>query len=196
MFATRVWWVWPARREIKRSFLSYLPLKWALFGKVFSDQRIAAQEGWQMTRSTKCWLPQIGWENFAAVPLFPNWHMAWPNFLPRDKREEGTTCARERKWAKLWSSVLLTGQWHGQNTERRSPPPVAILLDVTLLLLQPANLHFTANCSRLLECHCALFAQFEKQAKRNRKVLTHIPGGGVYSFQGGGQVSLTVFFFL
>lgn len=84
--------------------------------KCFLDQRREAQECWQMTHSNKYWLPQIGWENFTTVPLFPNWHMAWPNFLPRHKRKEGTTCARE-KWAMLWSSVLLTGQWHCLNTD-------------------------------------------------------------------------------
>lgn len=80
------------------------------------DHKIGTRYCWQMTHSNKGWLPEIGWENFATVPPFPNWHMAWLNFLPRDKRKEGTTCAR-KKWAKLWSSVFLTGQWHCQNSD-------------------------------------------------------------------------------
>lgn len=47
-----------------------------------------------------------------------------------------------------------------------------------LVIAATCQSSFHSQLQQTPECHCALFAQFEKQAKRNLKVLTHIWGGG------------------
>lgn len=136
-----------------------------------------------MTCGTKCRLPQIGWENCTTVPLFPNWHMAWPEFLPRDKRKEGTTCAREQgreekkkkpKGKKNAGEALKLSTFDRSVAWLEHGTWVASarsnLVRSTLLLLKPANLHFTANSAASwmpLHIVCRLWT-----ASRAKKTIT------------------------
>lgn len=46
-----------------------------------------------------------------------------------------------------------------------------------LVIAATCQSSFHSQLQQAPECHCVLFATFEKQAKRNRKVLTHIRVG-------------------
>lgn len=63
--------------------------------------------------------------------LFLNWHVAWPNFLPRDKRKEGTTWAQDKavnaiKCNTLDRSLETPALTH---THTRLSPPVTTSLE-------------------------------------------------------------------
>lgn len=106
----------------KRFLLIRASLEVCSVGKCSSDHRKEEQGCWQMTHSTKLLdfltLAEKSSPQYSTTaPLFPNWRMVWPNFLPRDEEKEGTTCAQEIKWAKPLSSVVVTGQWRWWNTD-------------------------------------------------------------------------------
>lgn len=174
----------------KRFYSSYLPLKCTLLGKCSSDQTIEAQECWQMTHSNKRRLPQLGWENFTSVPLFPNWHMAWPNFLPRDKRKGGhNMCSGKMgnamKFSTFDRSVALLEHRHSL------PLPVAISLDVScysynlpIFILKPIAAGFWMS----LRSVCKVWEA--SKTKSGGSSLTQIQCSAYHRYQEGGQVNL------
>lgn len=150
-------------RKKKGFYSSWLPLKCALVGKCSSDQRIGAENAgrWPIAISVDFLrlAEKSALQYSTTVPLFPNWHMAWPNFLPRDKRKEGTTCAQEKKWRSY--EVQFSWQVSGiAGTHTQLVSACSHLIRTTLLFLQPASLHFAANAAAFwvsLRCVCKVW---------------------------------------
>lgn len=99
-----------------------------------------------------------------TVPLPPNWHMAWLNFLISDKWKEGTTCAQD----KMDSPIK-------HNTRDRSAASLecrhSVSVPAAVMLEVPCYSYYLSLVCRQLQqpyyYHCTVFAKFERQAKPN-----------------------------
>lgn len=167
-----IWWLWLVSWEKKGLYSSWLPLKCALVGKCSSDQRIEAENAGRWPTAISADFLRLAEKSAlqygTTVPLFPNWHMPWPNFLPRDKRKEGTTCAQEKKWRSY--EVQYSWQVSGiAGTHTQLVSACSHLIRTTLLFLQPASLHFAANAAAFwvsLRCVCKVWTARKNKIRR------------------------------